>query len=218
MKFFIDTANINEIIKLQELDIVDGITTNPSLIAKSGQNFIKTIEKICKIVPGDVSAEVTSSMHEEMIKEGTVLSQISDNVVIKLPSTLDGIKACKYFSSKNIKTNMTLCFSVSQSLLAAKAGATYISPFIGRLYDIGEDGMKLIHDIVEMYDNYGYDTQVLAASIRETKHIEQAAIYGADVVTVPPKMIYQMMEHPLTDKGLKTFTEDWAKTGQKILK
>ncbi len=219
MKFFIDSADINEIKELSQYGLVDGVTTNPSLIAKSGRDFIEVITEICKIVSGPVSAEVAATDYENMIKEGEYLSKIADNVCIKLPLTMDGLKACKYFSSKNIKTNVTLCFSASQAILAAKAGATFISPFVGRLDDIGKDGLDLIGEICEIYSNYPeFTTEVLVASVRNPIHITASAKMGADVATIPGKVFKQLASHPLTDKGLDTFIKDWASTGQKIIK
>jgi len=217
MKFFIDTAEVSEIKELASYGLLDGVTTNPSLIAKSGRDFKEVIAEICKIVDGPVSAEVASTNYEDIIKEGETLSKIAKNVCIKLPLTFDGLKACKYFSSKNIQTNVTLCFSASQAILAAKAGATYVSPFVGRLDDIGQDGLSLIEEICTIYQNYPeFKTQVLVASIRNPIHITTAAKIGADVATIPAKVLKQLISHPLTDKGLATFIEDWKKTGQKI--
>lgn len=212
MKFFIDTANLDEIKEAAELGLIDGVTTNPSLIAKEGNvDFKQHIAKICALVEGDVSAEVTALDAEGMLKEGRELAAIAANVVVKVPLTLDGLKATRIFHSEGIKTNVTLCFSASQALLAAKAGATYVSPFIGRLDDISQDGMELIEQIVTIYDNYGYATEVLAASIRHPMHIIQAALIGADVSTIPLKVIKQLVHHPLTDKGLEGFLSDWKK-------
>lgn len=216
MKFFIDTANLNEIKEAAEMGLIDGVTTNPSLIAKEGKvDFKKHLAKICKLVEGDVSAEVTSLDAEGMLKEGREYAQIASNIVIKCPLTLDGLKATRTFRAEGIKVNVTLCFSAAQALLAAKAGATYISPFIGRLDDIGQDGMQLIRDIVQIYDNYGFSTEVLAASIRHPMHIVDAALAGADVATIPLKVIQQLVKHPLTDKGLESFLSDWKKSGAK---
>lgn len=212
MKFFIDTANLAEIKEASEMGLIDGVTTNPSLIAKEGDvDFKEHIANICRLVSGDVSAEVTALDAEGMLSEGRELAKIADNVVIKCPLTLEGLKATRTFHSEGIKTNVTLCFSASQALLAAKAGATYISPFIGRLDDISQNGMKLIEDIVTIYDNYGYATEVLAASIRHPIHIVDAALVGADVATIPFKVIKQLVQHPLTDKGLEAFLADWNK-------
>lgn len=216
MKFFIDTANLNEIKEAAEMGLIDGVTTNPSLIAKEGKvDFKKHLAKICKLVDGDVSAEVTSLDADGMLREGREFAEIAPNVVIKCPLTLDGLKATRTFRSEGIKVNVTLCFSAAQALLAAKAGATYISPFIGRLDDIGQDGMQLIRDIVQIYDNYGFATEVLAASIRHPMHIVDSALAGADVATIPFKVIQQLVKHPLTDKGLDGFLSDWKKSGAK---
>ena len=217
MKFFIDSAEIAEIKEIAAYGLLDGVTTNPSLIAKSGRDFKEVIAEICKIVPGPVSAEVAATDYENMVFEGEILSKIAKNVCIKLPMTLDGIKACKYFSDKGIKTNVTLCFSAAQAILAAKAGATYVSPFVGRLDDIGEDGLSLIEEICIIFANYPeFETQVLVASIRNPIHITQSAKMGAHVATIPGKVIKQLISHPLTEKGLETFVKDWASTGQKI--
>lgn len=217
MKFFIDTAEISEIKELAQYGLLDGVTTNPSLIAKSGRDFKEVIAEICDLVSGPVSAEVASTAYEGMIKEGEILSQIAKNVCIKLPLTMDGLKACSYFSQKNIQTNVTLCFSAAQAILAAKAGATYVSPFVGRLDDIGQDGLELIDEICQIYSNYDdFNTQVLVASIRNPIHITTAAKMGADVATIPTKVLKQLASHPLTDKGLDVFVKDWQKTGQKI--
>ena len=218
MKFFIDTAEIEEIKSLSELGLVDGVTTNPSLIYKSGKDFKKVIKEISTIVEGPISAEVTSTECQEMIAQGQELAKISKNVVIKVPLTADGLMACKKLSSNNIKVNVTLCFSTSQALLAGKLGATYISPFIGRLDDIGTTGLNLIKEIVHIYNTYKKDikTEVLAASIRSPLQVSQVASMGAHVATIPPKIIYQMIKHPLTDIGLDTFMNDWKKTGQKF--
>lgn len=213
MKFFIDTANLDEISQANEMGLIDGVTTNPSLIAKEGDiDFKEHIGKICAMVKGDISAEVVSLDAEGMLREGRELAKIADNVVIKCPLTLDGLKATRTFTAEGIKTNVTLCFSAAQALLAAKAGATYISPFIGRLDDISQDGMQLISDIVQIYENYDYQTQVLAASIRHPMHIVQAALIGADVCTIPFKTLSQLVKHPLTDKGIESFLSDWKKT------
>lgn len=217
MKFFIDTAEINEIKELSQYGFIDGVTTNPSLIAKSGRDFKEVIAEICSIIEGPVSAEVASTDYENMIREGEILSKIAKNVCIKLPMTMDGLKACKYFSNKGIQTNVTLCFSASQAILAAKAGATFVSPFVGRLDDIGQDGLSLIEEICLIYQNYPeFQTQVLVASIRNPIHITQSAKIGAHVATIPASVLKQLISHPLTAKGLETFTADWAKTGQKI--
>lgn len=212
MKFFIDTANLNEIKEATEMGLIDGVTTNPSLVAKEGDiDFTEHITKICEMVDGDVSVEVTSIATEGMLKEGREFAKIAPNVVIKCPLTLDGLKATRIFRSEGTKVNVTLCFSASQALLAAKAGASYISPFIGRLDDISQDGMQLIRDIVQIYDNYGYTTEVLAASIRHPMHIVDCALAGADVATIPFKVIQQLVKHPLTEKGLEAFLSDWKK-------
>jgi transaldolase len=217
MKFFVDTADINEIRDLAATGMLDGVTTNPSLIAKSGRDFLDVVKEICSVVPGPVSAEVTATDAAGMIKEGEKLAKIADNVAIKVPLTWDGLKACRHFSDKGIKVNVTLCFSTAQALLAAKAGAAFISPFVGRLDDIGQDGMQLISDIVTMYRQYDYiKTEVLVASIRNPIHITDAAIMGAHVATIPPNVLRQLITHPLTDKGLAVFLDDWKKTGQKI--
>ncbi|GJL93469.1 fructose-6-phosphate aldolase [Hyphococcus sp.] len=217
MKFFVDTAEINEIRELLPTGLVDGVTTNPSLIMKSGRDIREVTAEICALVPGPVSAEVTATQAQAMIAEGKSLSKIAQNVVVKLPLTFDGLIACKALTGEGIKTNVTLCFSANQALLAAKAGATFISPFIGRLDDMNIDGMELIRDIRIIYDNYDFRTEILAASIRSANHVKDAAIAGADVSTVPPSVLKSLVNHPLTDKGLKAFLEDWAKTGQKIL-
>lgn len=217
MKFFVDTAEVADIKELMETGLLDGVTTNPSLVAKSGRNFLEVVKEICAIVPGPVSAEVASTELKGMIAEGEHLAKIADNVVIKLPLTWDGLKACKHFTDKGIKTNVTLCFSANQALMAAKVGATYISPFIGRLDDINLDGMALIEDIRAIYDNYAFSTEILAASIRGVNHVSDAAIAGADVATIPPDVIRKLVNHPLTDKGLTAFVNDWKSTGQTIL-
>jgi transaldolase len=217
MKFFIDSAEIAEIKELASYGLLDGVTTNPSLIAKSGRDFKEVIAEICSIVEGPVSAEVAATDYENMVREGEILAKIAKNVCIKLPLTMDGLKACKYFSNKGIQTNVTLCFSAAQAILAAKAGATFVSPFVGRLDDIGQDGMNLIEEICDIYSNYpNFETQVLVASIRNPVHITTAARMGADVATIPGKVLKQLVSHPLTDKGLETFVKDWASTGQKI--
>ena len=217
MKFFIDSAEISEIKELSQYGLLDGVTTNPSLIAKAGVDFLELIAQICEIVDGPVSAEVAATDYQTMIKEGEILSKIADNVCIKLPLTMDGIKACRYFSDKNIKTNVTLCCSAAQALLAAKAGATFISPFVGRLDDIGQDGLELIDEICQIYSNYNFKTEILVASIRNPIHITTAAKLGAHVATIPAKVLHQLVSHPLTDKGLDIFINDWKKTGQKIV-
>ncbi len=217
MKFFVDTADIDAIRDLHELGVVDGVTTNPSLIMKAGRDIKEVTKEICDLVDGPVSAETVATDAEGMIAEGRELAKIADNIAIKVPLTWDGLKACKTLSDEERMVNVTLCFSANQALLAAKAGATFISPFIGRLDDINLDGMELIHDIRVIYDNYGFDTQILAASIRTVNHMAEAAKIGADVATAPPAVIKAMASHPLTDKGLDAFLKDWAKTGQKIL-
>jgi transaldolase len=215
MKFFIDTANLDEIREANELGMIDGVTTNPSLVAKEGDvDFKERIAAICEIVKGDVSAEVTALDTEGMLREGREFAKIAPNVVIKCPLTLEGLKATRTFREEGTKVNVTLCFSAAQALLAAKAGASYISPFIGRLDDIGQDGMQLIRDIVQIYDNYGFATEVLAASIRHPMHIVDCALAGADVATIPFKVIRQLVQHPLTDKGLEGFLSDWKKSGR----
>ena len=217
MKFFVDTAEIDQIKELNDLGMVDGVTTNPSLIMKSGRDIIEVTKEICSIVSGPVSAEVTATDAETMIAEGRKLVKIADNITVKVPLTWDGLKACKVLSSEGHKLNVTLCFSVNQAILAAKAGATFISPFVGRLDDINLDGLELIEDIRTVYDNYGFGTEILAASIRTTNHIADCARIGAAVITAPPAVIKSMVSHPLTDKGLAAFLEDIKKTGQKIL-
>ncbi|WP_028033637.1 fructose-6-phosphate aldolase [Chelativorans sp. J32] len=216
MKFFVDTADVNEIRELSETGLLDGVTTNPSLIMKSGRPILEVTKEICEIVDGPVSAEVTAVEFKEMMREADILSKIADNIAIKVPLTMDGLKACKALTESGRMVNVTLCFSANQALLAAKAGATFISPFIGRLDDMGIDGMELIAEIRTIYDNYGYDTEILAASIRSVNHVKQAALIGADVATVPPAVLKALVKHPLTDKGLEAFLADWAKTGQKI--
>ena len=217
MKFFADTAEVKDIRELHDLGLLDGITTNPSLIAKSGRDFKEVIKEICSIVPGPVSAEVASTNYDQMIAEGHVLAALASNVVVKLPLTLDGLKATKKLTGEGTKVNVTLCFSANQALLAAKAGATYISPFIGRLDDIDLDGMELIRDIRQIYDNYAFATEILAASIRTPNHVTEAALAGADVATIPPAVIKKLADHPLTKSGLEAFVKDWAATGQSIL-
>ena len=216
MKFFIDSADIDAIRELAEIGLVDGVTTNPSIIAKSGRDFKEVVKEICGLTDGHVSAEVVATEADAMITEGRTLRKIAENVCVKLPLTLEGLKACKTLSSEGVPTNVTLCFSPNQALLAAKVGATYISPFIGRLDDITLDGMELIQDIREIYDNYGYETEVLAASIRSVNHVKECALVGADVITAPPAVIRNLANHPLTDKGLAAFLKDWESTGQSI--
>ena len=217
MKFFVDTANIEDIEKLIPTGFVDGVTTNPSLIAKQGADMAETIKNICSIVNGPVSAEVTATDFTKMLEEGEYLASLAKNVAVKVPLTIDGLKTCKSLREKGIMVNVTLCFSAAQALLAAKAGASFISPVVGRLDDIGEKGMDLIEDIVIMYENYAFETEVLVASIRTKQHVIDSAVIGAHVATLPPKVIYELYDHSLTDKGLKAFLDDWAKTGQSIL-
>lgn len=218
MKFFIDTADVEEIKALADTGLLDGVTTNPSLVKKSGKPFIPLIEEICGIVDGPVSAEVAATDYETMLKEGRKLSEIADNVAVKVPLTKAGLKVCKELTDNDTMVNVTLCFSPGQAILAAKAGATFVSPFIGRLDDISSEGMKLIEDIVSIYMNYpDFLTEVLVASIRHPMHIIEAAKIGADVATCPPDAIHRLFNHPLTDKGLDAFVEDWKKTGQSIL-
>ena len=216
MKIFLDTANVAEIKEGVAIGVVDGVTTNPSLIAKEKRPFRPLVEEICAIVPGDVSLEVVATDFEGMVKEGEELAQVASNAVVKCPLTKDGLKATKYLSGKGIKVNVTLCFSAPQALLAAKAGATYISPFLGRLDDIGAVGMDLIRDITEIYRNYDFKTQVLAASIRNPLHVIDAAKAGAHVATMPFNVLEMLMKHPLTDIGIKKFLDDWAKSGAKL--
>jgi len=215
MKFFIDTANLDEIKEANDLGMIDGVTTNPSLVAKEGNvDFKEHIAKICELVKGDISAEVTALDTEGMLQQGREYSKIAPNVVVKCPLTIDGLKATRILTGEGIGVNVTLCFSAAQAILAAKAGAKYISPFIGRLDDIATDGMQVIHDIVQIYGNYDYKTEVLAASIRSTMHIVNCALAGADVATIPFKVIQQLVKHPLTDKGLDAFLTDWKKSGR----
>lgn len=215
MKIFIDTANLEEIRQAIALGVCDGVTTNPTLISKEGKDFKEQILEICKIVPGPISAEVISLNFEGMVKEAKIISSWAKNLVTKIPLTEDGIKAVKILSSEGIKTNVTLVFSVNQALLAAKAGGTYVSPFVGRLDDIGEEGMKLISDILTVYKNYNFNTQVIVASIRHPIHIVQTALSGADIATIPFTVIKQMFKHPLTDIGIKRFLDDWQKLPKK---
>jgi transaldolase len=217
MKFFVDTADVDAIRELHDLGMVDGVTTNPSLIMKSGRDIKEVTKEICDMVPGPVSAETVALDADGMIAEGRELAKIADNITIKVPLTWDGLKACKVLSDEGRMVNVTLCFSANQALLAAKAGATFISPFIGRLDDLNLDGMELIAEIREIYDNYNFSTEILAASIRTANHMKQAALIGADVATAPPAVIKSMANHVLTDKGLDAFMADWAKTGQRIL-
>ncbi len=217
MKFFVDTADVDAIRELAELGMVDGVTTNPSLILKSGRDILEVTREIAELIPGPVSAEVVGTSADAMIAEGRKLAKIASNITVKVPLTWDGLKACRILSGEGTMVNVTLCFSANQALVAAKAGATFISPFIGRLDDINLDGMDLIRDIREIYDNYNFETQILAASIRTVNHVTQCALTGADVMTAPPNVIKALALHPLTDKGLEQFMQDWAKTGQKIL-
>tara|TARA_B100000586_G_scaffold71275_1_gene49942 strand:- start:1421 stop:2077 length:657 start_codon:yes stop_codon:yes gene_type:complete len=218
MKFFIDSVDIDAIKEFNKSGMVDGVTTNPSIIAKSGRDFKEVIEEICSIVSGPVSAEVTAIESSGMIEEGLFLNRIARNIAIKVPLTWEGLEACKNLSDQDIMVNVTLCFSAQQALLAGKAGATFISPFIGRLDDIGEEGMNLIRDIKTIYNNYPeINTEILAASIRNIEHVKKAAIFGADIVTLPPQVVRDLALHPLTDKGLEAFLNDWKNSGQKII-
>lgn len=217
MKFFVDTAEIAEIRELAEAGLIDGVTTNPSLIAKSGRKFREVVAEICAVTDGPVSAEVTALDAPGMIKEGKSLLTIAKNIAVKVPLTLEGLKACRALTNDGHMVNVTLCFNAQQALLAAKAGATFISPFLGRLDDIGLDGMELIEEIRQIYDNYGFETEVLAASVRTINHVKYAALAGADVATVPPAVLKSLVKHPLTDKGIEQFMADWAKTGQSVL-
>jgi transaldolase len=216
MKFFVDTAEVKDIKELAEIGLLDGVTTNPSLIAKSGRSFKEVITEICSIMEGPVSAEVVSLDFDGMMREAAELRKIAKNVTVKVPLTLDGLKACKALTSDGCMVNVTLCFSANQALLAAKAGATFISPFLGRLDDIHLDGTELIAEIRQIYDNYGFDTEILAASIRTALHVKQVALIGADVATCPAAVIRSLVKHPLTDKGIEQFLADWKKTGQSI--
>ncbi|WP_376093453.1 fructose-6-phosphate aldolase [Roseomonas sp. CCTCC AB2023176] len=218
MKFFVDTADVSDIRSLAETGLLDGVTTNPSLIAKAGRPMVEVVKEICDITPGPVSAEVTATDYDGMMREGEYLGRIAPNVVIKLPLTEAGLRACKHMVNNGVMVNVTLCFSAAQALLAAKAGATFISPFVGRLDDIGQDGMKLIADTVQIYRNYpALKTEVLVASIRHPIHLIEAAKMGAHVATIPPAVIRTLYKHPLTDRGLESFLADWKKTGQSIL-
>ena len=217
MKFFVDTAEVNEIKDLLTTGLLDGVTTNPSLVAKSGRDFKEVVAEICGLTDTPVSAEVSALDTEGMIAEGKVLAGIATNVVVKLPLTIEGLKACSYFKTNGIKTNVTLCFSPNQALLAAKAGATYISPFLGRLDDINLDGTQLIRDIRTIYDNYAFDTEIIAASVRTPNHVTQCALAGADIATIPPGVIRKLAQHPLTEAGLESFLRDWQSTGQTII-
>jgi len=216
MKFFADTAEIAEIRNLAATGLLDGVTTNPSLVQKSGRDFLEVVKEIAAVVAGPVSAEVVALDYEGMMREAEVLRRIADNIAVKVPLTEDGLKACRTLSSDGTMVNVTLCFSAAQALLAAKAGATFISPFVGRLDDIGTSGMELISDIRMIYDNYDFGTQILVASVRNPMHVVEAAKIGADVMTAPPKIIHQLFKHPLTDAGLAAFLKDWQATGQKI--
>jgi transaldolase len=217
MKFFVDTAEIDQIAELNDLGMVDGVTTNPSLIMKSGRDILEVTKEIAALVDGPVSAEVVATEAAEMIAEGRKLAKIAENITVKVPLTWAGLQTCKTLSAEGTMVNVTLCFSANQALLAAKAGATFISPFVGRLDDINIDGMDLINDIRTIYDNYCYDTEILVASIRTVNHVLDSALIGADVITAPPAVIKKLADHPLTDAGLAQFMADWAKTGQKIL-
>ena len=216
MKFFVDTADTNDIRDLAETGLLDGVTTNPSLINKAGRDFLEVVKEICDIVPGPVSAEVVALEHKEMMREAEVLRRIADNIAVKVPLTLDGLKTCKALTSEGTMVNVTLCFTANQALLAAKAGATFVSPFVGRHDDVGYPGMELIADIRLIYDNYDFRTEILVASVRSPIHVHDAAKLGADVMTAPPAVIRQLFKHPLTDSGIKAFLADWEKTGQKI--
>jgi transaldolase len=217
MKFFVDTADVNEIRELAAMGVIDGVTTNPSLILKANRPMKEVIAEICEIVDGPVSAEVGATEYDEIMREGRILAKIAENVAVKVPMTWDGLKACRTFADEGTMVNVTLCFSAPQALLAAKAGASFISPFVGRLDDSGIDGMELIQDIRTIYDNYpDFPTEILAASIRTGNHVKAAALAGADVATIPPSIIKGLVKHPLTDKGLELFVADWKKTGQRI--
>ena len=217
MKFFADTADVAELRELKDLGLLDGVTTNPSLIAKSGRKFTDVIVEICSFVEGPVSAEVAALDFDGMMKEANVLRKIAKNVTVKVPLTLEGLKACRVLSGEGTMVNVTLCFSPNQALLAAKAGATFISPFVGRLDDIHQDGMELIAEIRQIYDNYNYDTNILVASVRTANHIKEAALIGADYATAPAAVLKSLVKHPLTDKGIEQFLADWKKTGQSIV-
>ena len=216
MKFFADTAEIAEIRELAETGLLDGVTTNPSLIHKSGRDFIEVVREIAGIVPGPVSAEVVALDHDGMMREAEIVRKIADNIAVKVPLTVDGLKTCKKLTGDGTMVNVTLCFSANQALLAAKAGATFISPFVGRHDDVGYPGMELIADIRQVYDNYAFETEILVASVRNPIHVHEAAKLGADVMTAPPSVIRQLFKHPLTDLGIKSFLADWEKTGQRI--
>ena len=218
MKFFVDTADVDEIRDLAATGLLDGVTTNPSLVAKTGRDFVTVLKEVCALVPGPISAEVTATEPEAMLEEGRHLAGVADNIVIKVPLTPNGLKTCKTLSGEGINVNVTLCFSAAQAILAAKAGASYISPFVGRLDDVGTDGLQLIADIVQIYESYpAFSTEVLVASVRHPIHVVEAAKLGAHVATIPPGVLRAMFKHPLTDKGLDAFLADWAKTGQSIL-
>jgi transaldolase len=217
MKFFLDTTDITEIKELKSTGMIDGVTTNPSLAAASGKPFIALLEEICSIITGPVSAEVTALNSDDMIKESRVLTKVAPNITIKVPLTPEGLKCCKALSDEGTMVNVTLCFSAAQALLAAKCGAAFISPFVGRVEDIGGSGMNLIEEICQIYSNYGYDTEVLVASVRNTGHILESALIGAHVITMPPSAFKQLYKHPLTDNGLTSFMKDWDETGQSIL-
>ena len=216
MKFFVDTADTSEIRDLAETGLLDGVTTNPSLIHKAGRDFLEVVKEICAIVPGPVSAEVVALDHEGMMRGAEIVRKIADNIAVKVPLTIDGLKTCRKLTADGTMVNVTLCFSANQALLAAKAGATFVSPFVGRHDDVGYPGMELITDIRTIYDNYNFDTQILVASVRNPIHVHDAAKLGADVMTAPPAVIRQLFKHPLTDAGIKAFLDDWAKTGQAI--
>ncbi|MBV8686334.1 MAG: fructose-6-phosphate aldolase [Alphaproteobacteria bacterium] len=216
MKFFVDTADTAEIRDLAETGLLDGVTTNPSLIHKAGRDFLEVVREIAGIVPGPVSAEVVALDHKEMLREAEILRRIADNIAVKVPLTVDGLKTCKALSGEGTMVNVTLCFSANQALLAAKAGATFISPFVGRHDDTGFDGMQIISEIRTIYDNYDFATQILVASVRHPVHVLQSAMIGADVMTAPPAVIRQLFRHPLTDRGIEAFLADWGKTGQSI--
>lgn len=217
MKFFVDTADVAEIREVASTGLLDGVTTNPSLVAKSGRDFREVVKEICSIVEGPVSAEVTALETDSMIAEGQSLAKIAANVAVKVPLTWDGLKACRVLAQSGLKVNVTLCFNANQALLAAKSGAAFISPFVGRLDDAGQDGMELISEIRQIYDNYDFDTEILAASVRSVNHVKYAALAGADIATVPVAVMKALVKHPLTDKGIESFLSDWKKTGQKIL-
>jgi len=217
MKFFVDTAEISEIRELNALGLVDGVTTNPSLIKKSGRDFLEVIREVCEEIEGPVSAETVALDYEGMMSEGRKLAQLAPNIAVKVPLTWDGLRACRALSDEGRMVNVTLCFSANQALLAAKAGATFISPFVGRLDDTNVDGMDLIREVRQIYDNYGFETEILAASIRTVNHVKEAALIGADVITAPAGVLRKLAEHPLTDNGLAAFLKDWSATGQKIV-